>query len=122
MFLFIAGMCGLLFMTGIIPGKTKKNDKKKWARKFKSEVAKKFSIPHTCGAYIYRYMCIWKQHVSSKKGEQVLLIIKFYTGRKQRVCVCVGGGLMRTKFNKLLSLLQNKRQLLTGYYGYYFII
>ena len=51
MFLFIAGMCGLLFMTGIIPGKTKKNDKKKWARKFKSEVAKKFSIPHTCSAY-----------------------------------------------------------------------
>jgi hypothetical protein len=51
--LFITGMCGLLFMTGIIPGKTKKNDKKKWARKFKSEVTKKFSIPHTCGAYIY---------------------------------------------------------------------
>ena len=119
MFLFIAGMCGLLFMTGIIPGKTKKNDKKKWARKFKSEVAKKFSIPHTCGAYIYTGICVSGNKTYPPKRGSKYLIINFYTGRKQSVCV---GGLMRTKSNKLLSLLQNKRQLLTGYYGYYFII
>ena len=100
MFLFIAGMCGLLFMTGIIPGKTKKNDKKKWARKFKSEVAKKFSIPHTCGAYIYRYMCIWKQNVSSKKGEQVLNYQLLYWQKTKGVCVWGGGGVNENKIQQ----------------------